>query len=110
MERNLKKKVMIEVTEKELQELQEQGKKILVDLKASWCGPCKQLIPRLESIEKDYPDVTFIKIDVDQNRDFAVNLGITSVPTVLMFNGKELKNRSTGVNPDKFYKDLLNKL
>jgi thiol-disulfide isomerase/thioredoxin len=64
----------------------------------------------LESIEKEYSDVIFIKIDVDQNRDFAVELGVTGIPTVLMYNGKELKHRSSGVNSDKFYKDLLNTL
>lgn len=101
---------MENVNAEKLKELQEGGKKILVDLWGTWCGPCKQLIPRLESIEKEYPDVTFIKIDVDQNRDFAVALGVTGIPTVLIYNGKELKHRSSGVNSDKFYKDVLNTL
>jgi len=101
---------MENVNADKLKELQGENKKILVDLFAQWCGPCKQLIPRLESFEKDYPNITFIKIDVDQNRDFAVALGITSVPTVLMFDGTTLKHRSSGVNSDKFYKDLLNSL
>jgi len=101
---------MENVNAEKLKELQGENKKILVDLFGVWCGPCKQLIPRLESIEKEYSDVTFIKIDVDQNRDFAVALGVTGIPTVLMYNGKELKHRSSGVNSDKFYKDLLNTL
>jgi len=101
---------MENVNTNKLTELQEQGNKILVDLFAPWCGPCKQLVPRLEGIEKEYPNVTFIKIDVDENRDLATSLGITGVPTVLMFDGKELKHRSSGINTDKFYKDLLNSL
>lgn len=101
---------MENVNTQKLTELQEQGNKILVDLFAPWCGPCKQLVPRLERIEKEYPNVTFIKIDVDENRDLATSLGITGVPTVLMFDGKELKHRSSGINTDKFYKDLLNSL
>jgi thioredoxin 1 len=101
---------MENVNTQKLTELQEQGNKILVDLFGVWCGPCKQLVPRLEGIEKEYPNVTFIKIDVDENRDLATSLGITGVPTVLMFDGKELKHRSSGINTDKFYKDLLNSL
>jgi len=101
---------MENVNEDKLKELQGENKKILVDLWGTWCGPCKQLIPRLEGIEKEYPDVTFIKIDVDKNRDLAVSLGITGVPTVLIYDGKELKHRSSGVNSDKFYKDVLNTL
>jgi len=101
---------MENVNADKLKELQGQGKKVLVDLWATWCGPCRQLIPRLEGIESEFPNVTFIKIDVDQNRDFALELGISSVPTVLIYDGETLKHRSTGVNSDKFYKDLLNGL
>jgi thiol-disulfide isomerase/thioredoxin len=47
---------MKEITTQELKELQSQGKKMLVDIKAVWCGPCKELIPRLEIIEKDFQE------------------------------------------------------
>jgi thioredoxin 1 len=101
---------MKEITITELKELQSQGKNILVDVKAKWCVPCRQLIPRLENIQKDYNDVEFVTIDVDDNQEGCMELGIRSVPTVMLFKGEELVNRSQGVQPEGFYKDILNNL
>jgi thioredoxin 1 len=101
---------MREITITELKELQSQGKNILVDVKAKWCMPCKQLIPRLDNIQKDYNDVEFVTIDVDDNQEGCMELGIRSVPTVMVYKGEELINRSQGAQPDGFYKDILDNL
>jgi thioredoxin 1 len=101
---------MREITITELKELQSQGKNILVDVKAKWCMPCRQLIPRLENMQKDYNDVEFVTIDVDDNQEGCMELGIRSVPTVMFFKGEELINRSQGAQTDGFYKDILNNL
>ena len=83
---------------------------VLVDFWAEWCGPCKSLIPRLEKMEKDYPNVKFIKVDVDENMDASLDMGIRSVPTVMIFDGNKLVDRSQGVQSDTYYKEVLNKL
>jgi thioredoxin len=101
---------MENITTERFKELQLEGKKMMVDFFADWCGPCKQLIPRLEQMEKEYPNVSFVKINVDENMDTALDLGIRSVPTVMLFKGEELVNRSQGAQPDRFYKDILNNL
>jgi thioredoxin 1 len=101
---------MENVTTERFKELQAEGNKLLVDFWAKWCGPCKTLIPRLEQMEGEYPDVKFIKIDVDDNMDTSLDMGIRSVPTVMIFNGDKLVDRSQGVQSDKHYKDVLNKL
>ena len=95
---------------KKLEELQSDNTKMLVDITASWCGPCKTLVPRLEKIEQDYPSIKFVKMDADANRDYLINFGISSVPTVMFFEGSKLVNRSSGVQPESFYKDILNGL
>ena len=102
--------IMREITIDELKGLQTQGKKLLVDVKAKWCIPCKQLIPRLENMQKDYNDVEFVTIDVDDNQEGCMELGIRSVPTVIVYKGEELINRSQGAQPDRFYKDILDNL
>jgi thioredoxin len=101
---------MENVTSDKVKELQSQGNKVLVDYWAKWCGPCKSLIPRLEILESQYPNVTFVKVDVDENMDSALDMGIRSVPTVIIYDGDKLVNRSQGAQPEGFYKDILNNL
>lgn len=101
---------MENVTTERFKELQSQGTKLVVDFWAKWCGPCKTLIPRLEQIETEYPDIKFIKIDVDENMDTSLDMGIRSVPTVMIFNGEKLIDRTQGIQSDAHYKEVLNKL
>lgn len=65
-------------------------KLVLVDLYATWCGPCKALAPILEDLEKKYDGkVKAVKINVDDEEHLAVKLGVISVPTVVFYkNGK----------------------
>jgi thioredoxin 1 len=101
---------MENVTAEQVKQLQLEGKKLLVDYWAEWCGPCKALIPRLDALSNQYPDVMFVKVNVDENTDSALELGIRSVPTVMIYNGEELVNRSTGANIDSVYKNILDSL
>jgi len=101
---------MENVTAQRVDELRAEGKKLLVDYCAKWCGPCKALIPRLELLEAQYPDVTFVKVDVDENMDASLDLGIRTVPTIMIYNGEELVSRSLGANNDIVYTNILDKL
>jgi len=101
---------MENLNSEQVKKLKNQGKKLLVDYYAKWCGPCKSLIPRLELIEKEYDYVTFVKVDVDENKDSLIELSINSVPTVMIYDGNTLVERLIGANPDYMYKDILNKL
>ncbi len=101
---------MDSATQAQIETLQSQGQKILVEFYASWCGPCKQLMPRLMNMESNYPAVKFLKVDIDENIDYAQALGIMSVPTVMIYNGTELVNKSIGANVDSVYKNILDKL
>ena len=101
---------MENVTAEQVKQLQLEGKKLLVDYWAEWCGPCKALIPRLEELSSQYPDVMFVKVNVDENTDSALEMGIRSVPTIMIYNGEELVNRSVGANVDSVYKKILDTL
>jgi thioredoxin len=101
---------MENVTSEKVKQLQLEGKKLLVQYTASWCGPCRTLSPRLENFEGEYKGVIFGKVDVDQNVDAAMELNIRSVPTVIIYDGEKIVNRSQGVQSDGFYKDILNNL
>jgi thioredoxin 1 len=69
---------------------------VIVDFSASWCGPCKALNPILDEISSTTP-IKVIKVDVDSNQGLAIEYGIRSVPTMIMFKNGEMINRITGL-------------
>ena len=80
-------------------------KKILY-FTASWCGPCKALVPRMEKLSGQ---INYSKIDVDQNREMSTKYGIRNVPCLVLVdgNGNEL-NRMVGVQPDETILNFYN--
>jgi thioredoxin 1 len=67
-------------------------------------------MPRLSALESEYPNAKFVSVDVDENTDHSMKVGIRSVPTVMIYKNGELVDRSSGANPDAFYKKILNDL
>ena len=101
---------MEQVSSAQVAQLQAEGKKLLVQYTATWCNPCKMLSPRLDSLSNTYTDVTFVKVDIEENMDSARDLNIITVPTVMIYNGSTLVNRSTGANVDSVYTKILDTL
>lgn len=68
----------------------------LIDFYATWCGPCKMMIPTLKDLKSELEkDERIIKIDIDRNQALAHKLNIQSVPTLLLYkNGKVLWRQS----------------
>ena len=67
-------------------------KLVLVDLYATWCGPCRALAPVLEEIAEKYQDkIKVVKVNVDEEESIAARFGVMSIPTVLFFrDGKAI--------------------
>lgn len=101
---------MREINSQELEQLKSEGKKMLVDIFATWCGPCKALMPKLEQMSTNYQNIDFVSLDVDKNMEFCKSLGVRSVPTVLIYDGQKLINSSTGNQPESFYKKILDSM
>ena len=68
----------------------------VVDFWASWCGPCMMLKPVFEELSTEMPEVRFGKVDVDEERDLAIEYGVESIPTLLLFRGGELVDTLVG--------------
>ena len=85
----------MEITAKELNEKINNGETLIVDFWASFCGPCKLLKPIFEKVSSENTTgVQMYTMDVENNREFAVSLGIRSVPTVKLFkDGEEVMNK-----------------
>ena len=78
------------------QELIQSEKPVLVDFFATWCGPSQQLGPILKEVKDELGDnVSVLKIDVDKNKQLAVQYQVRGVPTMLLFkNGKQVWRQS----------------
>lgn len=84
---------------------------VLIDFFATWCGPCHAYSPILGQLKEDLGDeLRLIKIDVDKNEEICMKLGISSMPTTIIFQNGEIKFRAAGVQPISVLKAELAKL
>ncbi|MBE6475869.1 MAG: thioredoxin [Actinomyces succiniciruminis] len=79
----------------------------LVDFWASWCGPCRRFAPVFEKAAENNPDITFAKVDTDAERDLAGALGISSIPTLMVFRDDVLVYREPGALPASALDSLI---
>jgi thioredoxin 1 len=81
------------------QEVLKSDKPVLLDLWASWCGPCKMLSPIVDQVAAENDDIKVGKVNVDEEGDLAAQFGVTAIPTLLVFKDGKLVNQSVGFIP-----------
>ena len=91
-------------------ELLADGKLVIVDFWATWCGPCRMLSPLLDEVEEEMADkITVVKVNIDDADEIAMRYRIMSIPTLLFFKGGELVDKSVGAMPKNVLVDRINK-
>ena len=81
---------------------------VLVDFWATWCGPCRMLAPVIEEIANEYAGKVKVgKVNVDDERELALEYGVSSIPTVMVFQNGEFKETSVGYRPKEEIEQML---
>jgi len=84
---------------------------VLVDFYADWCGPCRMLAPTIEKLASQYAGrAVVVKANVDRLSELAGRYGIQSIPAVLFFQGGKEVERLAGVQPERAYREVLDRL
>jgi thioredoxin 1 len=79
----------------------------VIDFYADWCGPCKVLSPMIQKLKENNPDVVIEKINVDENRELALEFSVRNIPTVIFLKGDEVVAREIGVKQESHYQNLI---
>lgn len=85
--------------------------KVVIDLFATWCGPCRMMTPVLEQLDKEHNELHIGKVDVDELSDIAALFNVSSIPTLLLISKGEVKYKQVGYMPysnlDRLVKQYL---
>lgn len=97
------------IDEKEFDLLINSSKKpLVVDFFATWCGPCRMLTQVLEDIEQKHGDkIEIVKVDVDDSFNLAKRFGIMSVPTILLFENGNMRDKMVGYRSVEDFEEFL---
>ena len=88
---------IIEIREDNFEkEVLQSDRPVVVDFWASWCGPCRMVIPIVEKIAEEYPEYKVVKINVDEEQELAAQFGVMSIPTLMVVKNGQVVNKSVG--------------
>ena len=88
-------------------EVLESEKKVLLDFWAPWCGPCRMVVPIVEEIAGERPDIKVGKINVDEEPELARQFGIVSIPTLVVMENGRITEQTRGARSKKAILDML---
>ena len=89
------------------QEVLSSDKPVLLDFWAPWCGPCRMVVPMVEQIAEERPDILVGKINVDEQPELASRFGVMSIPTLVVMEGGQILNQARGARPKRAILGML---
>lgn len=74
---------------------------VVVDFYADWCGPCKMFAPVLEAVAEKNPDITVVKMNIDEETAYAISQKVSAVPTMVVYKAGRETARTQGFIPEQ---------
>lgn len=98
----------LKITDENFEGLLSDGKPLVLDFWAEWCGPCRLVSPIIDELSEEYEGrVNIGKMNVDENDDVISQFGIRNIPTILFFKNGQLADKIVGAMPkDKFVEKI----
>ena len=100
---------VIKVTKENFNEVINTEKPVLIDFYADWCGPCKMLSPVVDKIAEEHSEFVIGKVNVDEEEALAMEFGVMSIPTLVIFKDGNVAEKLVGVRPKNAIVDALEK-
>jgi thioredoxin 1 len=97
----------VEITAKNFKDVVERDGIVLIDWWAPWCAPCRAFGPTYEKVAREHPDITFGKVNTEQEQGLAGAFDIRSIPTLMILRDKVLLFSQAGALQESALKDLL---
>jgi len=99
---------MIHFNKETFEKTLHEGKLMMVDFWAEWCGPCQMLGPVIENLAERYEGKAIVgKVNTDEEPELAIGYGVSGIPTVIFFKDGEEIDRKVGVMPPDAFVQVL---
>lgn len=83
-------------------------KPVLVDFYADWCGPCRMMAPAVEALAEELADIAVVgKLNVDDNEEIAMQYGVMSIPTLIVFKNGQPVKKTVGVQAKEVIEQMI---
>ncbi|CAN6724343.1 hypothetical protein ACFX13_033845 [Malus domestica] len=96
-----------EIWDQKMEEAKRDGKIVIANFSATWCGPCKMIAPLYRELSEQYPSLMFLVVDVDELTDFSTSWDIKATPTFFFLRDGQQIDKLVGANKPELQKKIV---